>query len=95
MDRDFQQPTFFGHGKTPATRSMSAGAVERPCPFCYAARFSVTIGKWRRPRWKLMFICNATPGCPFAKVTGLAQGEPRGQWARGSKRGWRFNGRRR
>ena len=65
------------------------GDHEEPC---YAARFSLTIGRYRRLSWKLTIISNGWPGFPATSAWGLAQGELRGQPSRGSILGLRLPG---
>ena len=60
----------------------------------YAARRMRTIGKCLRPLWNSTSSSISAPGLPLTKAHGLAQGEPRGQRFRGSKRGARLAGRR-
>jgi len=58
----------------------------------HASRFTVTIGRCLRPRWKLTSNVSFAPGLPRANVQGAAHGEPRGQNFRGSNRGRRLAG---
>ena len=49
-----------------------------------AARFTCTMGRWRRLDAKSTSISILAPGWPFTRVTGFAQTEDRGQRSRGS-----------
>jgi hypothetical protein len=59
-----------------------------------AARRSRMIGKWPWPPWNSTSRANRPPGCPATSTCGLAQGEPRDQRGRGSRRGRRCAGKR-
>jgi hypothetical protein len=63
-------------------------------PSTQATRQSRTIGKWRCPPWSSTSRAKRPPGCPATSTRGLAQGDPRGQCARGSRRGRRCAGKR-
>ena len=53
----------------------------------YAARLSVTMGRFRWPPTQATSSFSRTPGAPLTSVTGLAHAEARGQRGRSSKRG--------
>ena len=65
------------------TRSTSVSRTKaRRNNLVQAARRKVTRGRLLWPPWKVTSISKRTPGLPFTKVTGWAQGEGRGQRSR-------------
>ena len=72
----------------------SGAHVEHDRVCDYAARLSVTTGRWRRFVWKLTVAANRCPGLPPTSADGFAQGELRGQAGRGSILGLRLAGKR-